>query len=688
MRRKISRASAWSSTSDAYSAAIAMSAVARATAPRRASSRRTASARACGARRRRPRSRRSVRSARPAPNQPGTIWRDWFHANTHGIARRSSIVFMPDAPRRARPERQRADLLDGRRLREVLGEARVADERAVRLEAHVGRARERRLVLGQLLVGRVVRDERRAQNAARRQLEVAHGDLGQEVLPPEHLALLGQLEATLDRPRRQALDGALRGPAAAPDRAAAPVEDRERDAVAPADLRARALRAVERERRREDPGVLVRVGVADHDLLRAGRGARGTARSAGRRTARSSSRGQRSRSSSVSKSGTIETSATPVLGTVQPRAAREEQRRQHVLVAVRHAQDERLGGARRRAPAHLAERLERAHPRCVGRRGARWLGRAPRAWPAAGAGPRPPSPAPSSPRRASTPPGRARRACARWKPNTSTCRRSARTCDRPACWPALAASDRSMSASVVEQLAGARVAEVCRIGASARRSRARARRLRASREAAPRSSAACGGTARCGCAPRARRRGRGAPRRRAPSDASSSALTPTRRVLCESSAPERAPSRARGAPPRARRGRAPCRPRPPGVTFGLPSMSAPTHEPKRRSEGTGDVRAVRERERLFELRVDARHERIEDLLEVEERVLHLVADARPLVADLVGLPEQRDLLAEPAAVHAPTRPASAARDRADRAARRCAGACRARCAAAPRSGAR
>ena len=95
MVRKVARARARSSTSDAYSAAIPRSVVARATAiassvvekkGQRSRMRRTYVM---------PRARSSPSSARPAPNHPGTAWRDWFHAKTHGMARRSSIEACP-----------------------------------------------------------------------------------------------------------------------------------------------------------------------------------------------------------------------------------------------------------------------------------------------------------------------------------------------------------------------------------------------------------------------------------------------------------------------------------------------------------------------------------------------------------------------------------------------------------------
>lgn len=59
--------------------------------------------------------------------------------------------------------------------------------------------------------------ERSTQHSAGRDLEVGLGDLGKEVLPSEDLTLLGELEAAVDGPARQALDGALRRVAAPTD---------------------------------------------------------------------------------------------------------------------------------------------------------------------------------------------------------------------------------------------------------------------------------------------------------------------------------------------------------------------------------------------------------------------------------------------------------------------------------------
>ena len=152
--------------------------------PRRpASSRRTASARACAARRP-PRARAAGRAARcPAPNQPGTIWRDWFQAKTQGMARRSSMVARPlrragrDPSGSAPISSSGVDCWKYSTKRGPRTRARYASTLASAV------AREGGLVLRHLGVGRLLGAERRAEDAAGRQLEVALGDGRQKILP-------------------------------------------------------------------------------------------------------------------------------------------------------------------------------------------------------------------------------------------------------------------------------------------------------------------------------------------------------------------------------------------------------------------------------------------------------------------------------------------------------------------------
>ena len=219
---------------------------------------------------------------------------------------------------------------------------------------------------------------------------------GRRYFQPEDLPLLGQLEAPLDDARRQALDGALRRAAAAADGSAAPVEYRHRHAVLLGHLGQRALRAVERERRREDAGVLVRIGVADHDLLPpaaqrevarvlgVGEGAVDLARAALEIVEGLEEGHDRHRRHALVRP-------------TEPGGSREHQRGQHVLVTARHAQDERLGAR----PSVVR--------RCMRRRWPPWRACP---WPVRGR-------SAAAPTRAPRPTGTRTSSLARWKPKTS-----------------------------------------------------------------------------------------------------------------------------------------------------------------------------------------------------------------------------------------------------------------------------
>ena len=87
-----------------------------------------------------------------------------------------------------------------------------------------------------------------------------------------------------------------------------------------------------------------------------------------------------------------------------------------------------------------------------------------------------------------------------------------------------------------------------------------------------------------------------------------------------------------------------------GGDVGVPVHVGADPRPEAEEGRNAQPWAVRRLERALERRVDARHEGIEDLFEVEENVLHFVADARFFLADLVGLPERRDLFAERARI--------------------------------------
>ena len=160
-------------------------------------------------------------------------------------------------------------------------------------------------------------------------------------------------------------DRAVRAPAAAPDRAAASVEQAEVDAVLAAHAAERLLRLVQRPVRHPVAAVLVAVRVAEHDLLEAAARVELERGRPDRRTAPPCDRPASARSSIVSKSGTkssvVSTDAV-VAHAPEPGLLREQHRLEHVAHRVRHADDVApiAPGARRADLADHRERLERS----------------------------------------------------------------------------------------------------------------------------------------------------------------------------------------------------------------------------------------------------------------------------------------------------------------------------------------
>ena len=172
--------------------------------------------------------------------------------------------------------------------RKKAGKRRQLDERPV------GRARDRRQLghdarapLGRRRDRALVLGGGGQQHGRGDLLEVPLGDGRVGVVGRDDLALLGELEPAVHGAGRLREDRAVGGPAAAADGAAATVEQRERDAVAPGDGDQRLLRLVEQPVGGQDAALLGRVRVAQHHLLarrRASGGARGRpGREAGRR---------------------------------------------------------------------------------------------------------------------------------------------------------------------------------------------------------------------------------------------------------------------------------------------------------------------------------------------------------------------------------------------------------------------
>src|SRR5690606_39444159 len=92
-------------------------------------------------------------------------------------------------------------------------------------------------------------------------------DRGQCVAERDHLALLGEADASVLRRRRHGGDREVRAPAATTDSPAAAVEQAEIDVVPAAHTPERILRAVQRPVGHPVATVLVAVRVAEHALL-------------------------------------------------------------------------------------------------------------------------------------------------------------------------------------------------------------------------------------------------------------------------------------------------------------------------------------------------------------------------------------------------------------------------------------
>ena len=98
-------------------------------------------------------------------------------------------------------------------------------------------------------------------------LKVAVGKLGIGVTAGDHFALLGEAEPAFDAARRLGTDGAVGRPAAAGDRPAAAMEDRQGNAMLLQDFGDLFLRLVKCPVGGDVASILVAVGVADHHHL-------------------------------------------------------------------------------------------------------------------------------------------------------------------------------------------------------------------------------------------------------------------------------------------------------------------------------------------------------------------------------------------------------------------------------------
>ena len=168
----------------------------------------------------------------PRPYQPGRLIRDCDHANVQGIAREGRR----STARRRAPARPRAAGRDPRRRSDssAIGvmsrknaanagsswtSARYARRDVSASSARIGAATRERGRGGRVVLGR-----RGDQHGPRQLLEVAPRDGRIRVVGGDDLALLGELEPAVDRPRRLAQDRPIGGPAAPADGAATAVE--------------------------------------------------------------------------------------------------------------------------------------------------------------------------------------------------------------------------------------------------------------------------------------------------------------------------------------------------------------------------------------------------------------------------------------------------------------------------------
>ena len=99
------------------------------------------------------------------------------------------------------------------------------------------------------------------------QLEIALGQDHVAVLKVENLALFGDAELAVEAVEGLGVDGAVRGPTAAADRAAAPVKEPQMDVALARHLMQGTVRLPNLPGGGDHAAILVGVGVAEHDLL-------------------------------------------------------------------------------------------------------------------------------------------------------------------------------------------------------------------------------------------------------------------------------------------------------------------------------------------------------------------------------------------------------------------------------------
>ena len=173
-------------------------------------------------------------TAVPKPYQPGSISRHWPQLNTHGIARRSSMRVRRRARRRPAADVELGDLGDRRRARGSTRRTRASRTRArdTRVSAMADSSSSARVELGGARSPMPLGvDEARLHRRGDERFEVAPAELRIGVLARDDLALLGDAQPAGHAARRLREDRLVRRAAAAPDGAAAAVEQPQLHAV-------------------------------------------------------------------------------------------------------------------------------------------------------------------------------------------------------------------------------------------------------------------------------------------------------------------------------------------------------------------------------------------------------------------------------------------------------------------------
>ncbi len=167
----------------------------------------------------------------------------------------------------ARADVEARDLGDDGRGPEIAHEAiGFVDKAAIGL---VGGKRQFLHGLQKSWVGRgaLVLQQRGFERRRGERLQIASPDLGVRVFARYDLTLFGDADLPLHRAARLRQDRVVAWTAAAPDRAAAPMEEADAHAMLAEDFDQADLRLVKLPARGDEAAVLVRIGIAEHHLL-------------------------------------------------------------------------------------------------------------------------------------------------------------------------------------------------------------------------------------------------------------------------------------------------------------------------------------------------------------------------------------------------------------------------------------